>query len=74
MVGYQPGRGKYAGMMGGLQLVTPDGRHFILGTGFSDAMRRQPPPLGAQVTYRYRELTSKGLPRFASYWRIREAF
>ena len=74
VVGYRPGRGKYAGMMGGLQLVTPDGRHFILGTGFSDALRRQPPPLGTQITYRYRELTRKGLPRFASYWRIREGF
>ncbi|HJW04288.1 MAG TPA: DNA ligase [Azospira sp.] len=74
VVGYRPGRGKYAGMMGGLQLVTPDGRRFILGTGFSDALRRQPLPLGTRITYRYRELTSKGLPRFASYWRIREAF
>ena len=74
VIGYRPGRGKYAGMMGGLLVETPNGRHFVLGTGFNDALRRQPPPLGTQVTYRYRELTSKGLPRFASFWRIREAF
>jgi DNA ligase-1 len=29
-------------------------------------MRREPPAIGATVTYRYRELTSSGLPRFAT--------
>ncbi len=38
------------------------------------AERRDPPPVGAQVTFVYRELTRDGVPRFASYWRRREAF
>ncbi len=41
---------------------------------FTDAERRAPPPVGAQVTFVYRELTRDGVPRFASYWRRREAF
>ena len=35
----------------------------------SDAMRREPPAIGTTVTYRYRDLTSSGLPRFATYLR-----
>lgn len=74
VVAHVPGKGRYAGMLGALQLELPDGRQFKLGTGFTLAQRRQPPPLGALITYRYRELTPAGLPRFASYWRQRQAF
>ncbi|PKO28409.1 MAG: DNA ligase [Betaproteobacteria bacterium HGW-Betaproteobacteria-5] len=72
VVGHLPGNGKYAGQLGALRVRLADGRQFRLGTGFTDAQRRQPPPIGATVTYRYRELTAKGLPRFASFLRIRE--
>lgn len=71
VVAHQPGRGKYAGQLGALRVRLPDGREFELGTGFSDAQRRDPPPVGATVTYRYRELTASGLPRFASFLRVR---
>ncbi len=71
VIAHLPGKGKYEGQLGALQVRMPDGRTFRLGTGFSDAERRQPPPIGATVTYRYRELTGKGLPRFASFVRIR---
>jgi DNA ligase-1 len=74
VVAHQPGRGKYAGMVGALRVRTPDGREFALGTGFSDELRRHPPPVGATVTYRYRELTARGLPRHARFWRVREDF
>ena len=71
VIAHQPGRGKYAGQLGALRVRLPDGREFELGTGFSDAQRRDPPPVGATVTYRYRELTANGLPRFASFLRVR---
>ena len=73
VVAHLPGKGKYSGQMGALRLQMPDGRHFNLGTGFSDAERREPPALGSSVTYRYRDLTSNGLPRFASFLRVRAA-
>ena len=49
-----------------------DDQRFRLGTGFSDADRAQPPPVGAWVTYRFRGTHDGGLPRFASYLRVRE--
>jgi DNA ligase-1 len=65
------GEGKFAGMLGALEVKTPDGVVFRLGTGFSDAVRKNPPAVGATVTYRYRELTKNGVPRFASFLRER---
>ena len=71
VVGHAPGKGKYTGMLGALIVRMPDGRQFRLGSGFSDLQRSNPPPLGSLVTYRYNGLTSKGLPRFARFMRIR---
>jgi len=74
VIEHLPGKGKYRGMLGALRLEMPDGKRFNLGTGFSDVVRRNPPPVGALVTYRYRELNANRLPRFASYLRVREGF
>jgi DNA ligase-1 len=73
VIAWVPGSGKYAGRMGALRVETPEGQHFSLGTGFSDAQRLSPPAVGALVTYRYRGRTAKGLPKFASFLRVREA-
>ena len=71
VVAQLPGKGKFRGMMGSLEVVTNDGRRFRIGSGFSDAERRNPPPIGATITYRYHGLSQKGIPRFASFLRIR---
>jgi DNA ligase 1 len=72
VVGYQAGKGRLTGMTGALWLQTPTGQRFALGAGLSDALRQNPPPIGAWVTYRYRDRTPSGLPRFASFLRVRE--
>lgn len=74
VVGYVPGKGKYRGMTGALTLEMPDGKRFRVGSGLTDALRSQPPPLGARITYRYQNLTKNGLPRFPRYLRVREDF
>ncbi len=74
VIAHLPGRGRLAGLMGALDVQTPEGLRFKLGTGFTDAQRREPPPVGSLVTYRYRDLTPSGKPRFASFWRLADAF
>ena len=74
VVGHVPGKGKYQGMTGALEMEMPDGRRFRIGSGLSDAQRRQPPPLGTRITYRYQHLTKTGMPRFPRYLRAREDF
>ena len=72
VLAHLPGQGKYAGQLGALWVGTPEGREFALGSGLSDALRRAPPPLGSAVTYRYRDLTATGLPRFATFVRVHD--
>ncbi len=72
VVAHLPGKGKYAGLTGALHMEMPDGRRFALGSGLNDALRRNPPPVGTLVTYRYRELTQNGMPRFPRYLRVRD--
>jgi len=74
VIEHVPGKGKYRGMLGALRVQMADGKKFLIGTGFSDKVRKNPPPLGTAVTYTYRGLTQTGLPRFASYLRVRENF
>ena len=71
VIGHAPGRGRLAGRLGALQVRTEAGVVFQIGTGFSDAQRGAPPPLGSTVTYTYRGLTPQGVPRFASFLRVR---
>ena len=73
VISHEPGQGKHAQRLGALMLETPQGLRFKLGTGFSDAQRENPPAVGQWVTYRYRGLTDQGVPRFASFVRIRPA-
>jgi len=74
VIGYVAGKGKHEGKMGALQVETADGKRFQIGTGFSDAVRANPPAIGTLVTYTYSGLTNNGLPRSASYLRVRDKF
>jgi len=74
VIGHVPGKGKYTGKMGALRVETADGKRFQIGTGFTDAVRANPPAIGTVITFTYRGLTKNGLPRFASYLRVRANF
>jgi DNA ligase-1 len=71
VIAHTPGRGKYKGKLGALEVETPEGIHFKLGTGFTDAQRANPPKIGSLVTYTYRDITKTGKPKFASFLRVR---
>ncbi|MBX9668906.1 MAG: DNA ligase [Candidatus Obscuribacterales bacterium] len=69
---YLPGTGKHKGRMGALSVELKDGTKFAIGTGFSDKQRENPPAVGSIVTFRYQELTDRGVPRFPSFVRERK--
>ncbi len=72
VIGYNPGKGKYTGMVGSLQVELADGTRFAVGSGLSDIERQHPPPIGATVTIKHHGWTRHGKPRFPVYWRVRE--
>ena len=67
-----PGKGKYQQQLGSLLVTTTEGITFKIGSGFSDQQRRDPPPIGSTITYKYVGKTQRGVPRFASFLRIRQ--
>ena len=71
VVGYKPGKGKYRGMTGSLWVEIEGGRRLYVGSGLSDYDRRHPPAIGSTVTFRHQGFTAGGLPRFASFMRVR---
>lgn len=71
VIGHEPGTGRHNGRLGALLVQMADGTRFEVGTGFTDAERNNPPPVNTMITFRYQELTDRGVPRFASYVGIR---
>ena len=71
VIGHVGGQGRHAGRLGALKVRTEDGREFHLGTGLRDEHRDRPPPLGTVVTFTHQGTTAQGIPRFASFLRVR---
>ena len=72
VTGYRPGKGQFTGKMGSIQVKSPDGKSFFIGSGFSHQERDNPPPLGSTISYRYQGFTDSGIPRFAVFLRVRD--
>ena len=68
-----PGTGRHKGRLGALTVELPDGTSFSVGAGFSVAQRNNPPPVGSTITFRYQELSDRGVPRFPSFVRAAAA-
>ncbi|GAA6136178.1 DNA ligase [Oceaniserpentilla sp. 4NH20-0058] len=71
VIAYQAGRGKFENMMGAIWVELSNGKMFKIGSGFSELERKEPPPIGSRVTFSHQGFTEKGLPRFATYERIK---
>jgi DNA ligase-1 len=67
------GKGKFTHMLGSILVEDKNGMQFKIGTGFSLQQRKNPPNIGSIITYKYFGKTRKGLPRFASFLRIRSS-
>ena len=70
VIGHKAGSGRHKGRLGALRVEMEDGTPFDVGTGFSDAEREDPPPVGSVITFRYQELSEAGVPRFPSFVRV----
>jgi len=71
VIGINKGKGKYKNAMGSLTLKLENGVIFKLGTGFTDLVRNNPPGVGTTVTFKYYGFSKNGVPKFASFLRVR---
>lgn len=74
VIEHLPGSGRNAERMGAIRVELPNGVQFALGSGFSDAERENPPPIGSTVRFKHQGFTQAGVPRFASFVRTQEQF
>lgn len=80
VVAHNAGKGRLSGMLGSItceQILKQHDKNvptktirFKIGSGFSDMERKNPPPIGTSITYKYRGFTASGIPRFATFYRI----
>lgn len=73
VIGYRPGKGKYKGMTGALRVEIDGNKRFYIGSGLTDHDRSTPPVVGSVITFKYQGFTNNGIPRFASFMRVRDA-
>lgn len=71
VLAHLPGKGRNKGRLGSLLVALADGTQFKIGSGFSDAERRSPPPIGTVVTFKHYGKYGSGIPKFPSFMRIR---
>ncbi len=73
IIEHNNGKGKYSGLLGSFTCKMKNDTIFKIGSGFSDALRHNPPKIGTIVTFKYQELTKYGKPRFPVFLRVRNA-
>ena len=71
VIAINPGQGKFENMMGSLTIRLENGKAFKLGTGFTEDERKNPPNIGAIITFKHHGWTKNNKPRFASFVEIK---
>jgi len=72
VVAHLPGKERNEGRLGSLLVALADGTQFKIGSGFTDAERESPPPIGAVVTFKFYGKYQSGIPKFPSHMRIKQ--
>jgi DNA ligase 1 len=71
VVGHEMGKGRLDGKVGAL-VLNWNGIRFSCGSGMTDADRENPPPIGAVVTFEYKNRTTSGSPRQPIFKGVRD--
>jgi len=71
VIGYTKGKGKFLGLMGAIKCKLDNSIVFKIGSGFNLEERKNPPKKDAIITFKYKEFTKYGKPRFPVYLRVR---
>jgi len=67
ITGYEAGKGRHLGRLGGYACKLANGKTFNVGSGLTDKERDNPLKIGTKITFAYQELSNDGIPRFPTY-------
>lgn len=77
VIAHHAGKGKFEKMLGSLtceqNLSHSQSIRFKIGSGFSDKERKNPPPIGSVITYKFNGFTKNNLPKFPVFLRLYQA-
>ena len=68
---HNEGQGKFKGLLGSVTCILDNNISFKIGSGFKLKQRKNPPPIGTIITFKYKEFTKYGKPRFPVFLRVR---
>ena len=71
VISYTKGKGKFIDLVGAIKCKLNNGIIFKIGSGLSNKQRKNPPKIGDIITFKYKEFTKYGKPRFPIYLRVR---
>ena len=71
IITYNRGHGKFEGLLGSVSCILDNNVTFKIGSGFSLDERKNPPPIGSTITFKFKEFTKYGKPRFPIFLRVR---
>ncbi len=71
VLAHLPGTGRNRERLGALLVELKDGTRFRIGSGFSDAERDDPPPVGSVISFKYYGVYPSGIPKFPAFLRVR---
>jgi len=72
IIAHNSGHGKYSDILGSVTCLLDNNVTFKIGSGFSVEERKNPPAIGSMITFKYKEMTKYGKPRFPIFLRVRE--
>jgi DNA ligase 1 len=64
--------GTRPGLCGALKVITRDGKIFKVASGMTEEMAADPPSIGTIITYKWEVLSKDGIPRPATFVRIKD--
>ena len=71
VIAHNIGHGKFSKVLGSITCKLDNNITFKIGSGFNLEERKNPPPIGSTVTFKYKEFTKYGKPRFPVFLRVR---
>jgi DNA ligase-1 len=72
VIAHTDGKKANKGVTGALVVQMPNGKTFNVGSGLTAENRRNPPPIGCTITYKFMDVTDDGIPKGASFVAVRD--
>lgn len=72
IIGFTDGKGKYKGFVGSIICKLENDKIIKIGSGLTDKLRKNPPKIGQNITFKFYGYTKNKIPKFPVFLRVRK--